>query len=761
MLNRLSAQIASGLLVFLLFGFLGTVDVHGQTAVVRGFISDLGNGEPLEGVNVVLRGESFHGTVTNRDGVYVVSNFPAGEYVFQASYIGYVTYSDTLNLPPGITVTLSFALEPDQALLDEIVVEDEREGAANVTAGQQTIRPRDIELVPTPDVSGDLANYLTSLPGVVSTGDRGGQLFIRGGEPTQNLVLLDGIPIYQPFHVVGFFSAFPSDVISRAELFAGGYGSEFGGRLSSVLDVSSRNGNKQHLAGNISIAPFVSSATIEGPINQGSLSILASVRESVMKYGASNLIKEELPYRFGDRLVKLHANLSNKSTLGITGLSTYDRARIGGDLKGAVVGTETITDITWANQAIGLRYVMLPSALPMLAVLNLNVSQLDTESGPIGNPDRSVEVTQYTFSTDVSYSIGQNNYDWGIFANTYVLDSQLGGQYQNIDFSREYVTEVGAFLKAEVYVGNGLQLSPGGRLQAFPSKSKSFFEPRVRAVYIRGKNRLSGAAGLYHQEIIGLNDRRDIGNVFTAWTSSPKTQVPSAWHLLAGWQRSFTSSLDVSVEGYYKKLSDLYIAEWTALPRFTTNLQNADGVSAGLDIRMEVDRRRLYTLFSYGFAATEYDAKQRTIPIWFGAEAQTFNPPHDRRHQFTMLSRLRMRVFDVSLQWKFGSGLPYNQVLGFDSFIFMNGPVDLFQRPAVPRVIYDRPYSGRLPTYHRLDISIEREFELKAGANLRFNAGLINSYNRENLFYFDLFTLGRANQLPLVPSFGVKLEIGS
>ena len=91
----------------------------------------------------------------------------------------------------------------------------------------------------------------------------------------------------------------------------------------------------------------------------------------------------------------------------------------------------------------------------------------------------------------------------------------------------------------------------------------------------------------------------------------------------------------------------------------------------------------------------------------------------------------------------------------------MNGPVDLFQRPAVPRVIYDRPYSGRLPTYHRLDISIEREFELKAGANLRFNAGLINSYNRENLFYFDLFTLGRANQLPLVPSFGVKLEIGS
>ncbi|NND70154.1 MAG: TonB-dependent receptor [Rhodothermales bacterium] len=735
----------------------------GQNAIVRGFITDFDNGEPLEGVNVVLRGTTFHGSVSDRDGVYVVSQIPPGDYILEASYIGYETYSENLSLAAGITVTLSYALVPDLAFLDEIIVEDEApgEGAANVVAGQQTIRPRDIDLIPTPDVSGDLANYLTALPGVVSTGDRGGQLFIRGGEPTQNLVLLDGIPIYQPFHVVGFFSAFPSDVISRAELFAGGYGSEYGGRLSSVLDVSSRNGNKQDFGARLSIAPFVSTATLEGPLATGSVSFLASIRESVVENGVERVINQELPYRFGDRLAKLHAVLTNKSRISVTALSTYDRARIGEDLQGSIIDIDRTTNITWENRALGVRYVMLPSALPMLGRVNMSVSQLRTESGPIGDPDRLVSVTQYSTSADVSYSIGQSNYDWGIFTNTYTLDSQLGGQYQNIDFNREFVTEVGAYVKTVVYIGSGLQLSPGLRIQAFPSKAQTFYEPRLRAVYVQGPTRFSAAAGKYHQEIVGLNDRRDIGNVFTAWTASPRQDVPSAWHFIAGVQRSLNRSMEVSLEGYYKDMSNLFISEWTALPRFNTNLQNADGWSSGADLRFEIDKQVFYSLVSYGFSVTEYEAKQRTIPIWFGNESEIFNPPHDRRHQITVLSKLRTSLADLNVQWKFGSGLPYNQVLGFDGFIFMDGPVDLFERPAVPRVIYDRPYDGRLPTYHRLDVNLERTFNIGPNANLAVNAGVINTYNRDNLFYFDLFTLGRVNQLPFVPSLGLKLEVGS
>ena len=149
-------------------------------------------------------------------------------------------------------------------------------GAADVTAGLQRIQPQDIELVPAPDVSGDLANYLTTLPSVVTAGDQGGQLFIRGGEPSQNQVRLDGIPLYQPFHVIGFYSAFPSDIVSGVDFSAGGYGARYGGFLSSVLDVSARTGNKRAFQANGAASPFIVSFGAEGPIVQDYLSVMVS-----------------------------------------------------------------------------------------------------------------------------------------------------------------------------------------------------------------------------------------------------------------------------------------------------------------------------------------------------------------------------------------------------------------------------------------------------------------------------------------------------
>ena len=144
--------------------------------------------------------------------------------------------------------------QPSQEELGEVVVQAEG-GATRVQAGLQIVRPKDLDRIPTPDASGDLATYLQSLPGVVSTGDRGGQLFIRGGTPSQNLVLLDGLLIYQPFHIVGFFSAFPQDLISYVEVYAGGYNARYNGRISSVIDVSTQEGNKQFVEGAGSISP--------------------------------------------------------------------------------------------------------------------------------------------------------------------------------------------------------------------------------------------------------------------------------------------------------------------------------------------------------------------------------------------------------------------------------------------------------------------------------------------------------------------------
>ena len=144
-----------------------------------------------------------------------------GRQVLAASFLGFETHRDTLYLRAGERQNLTIELEPASLAFDEVVVTAEGQGQAVGAAGLQTITPKQIEMAPMPDISGDLIAYLQVLPGIMSPGDRGGQLFVRGGTPAQNLILLDGIPLFQPFHIVGFFSAFPSDIVRSANIYAG------------------------------------------------------------------------------------------------------------------------------------------------------------------------------------------------------------------------------------------------------------------------------------------------------------------------------------------------------------------------------------------------------------------------------------------------------------------------------------------------------------------------------------------------------------
>ncbi len=160
---------------------------------------------------------------------------------------------------------------------------------------------------------------------------------------------------------------------------------------------------------------------------------------------------------------------------------------------------------------------------------------------------------------------------------------------------------------------------------------------------------------------------------------------------------------------------------------------------------------------TYGLSSVRYNAMQASLETWFGSPEIEFRPPHDRRHQVNALGQVTLAGFELTARWNFGSGLPYNQVQGYDRFLLLNGDVDVAATPGVPRVIYDRPYGGVLPTYHRLDVSVERTFPFKGGA-FSTQAGAINLYDRTNLFALDVFTLEQTNQLPIVPYIGLKIE---
>ena len=743
--------------VFLVVAFfLPAGTISAQQATVRGFVKDIEDGQPLQGVNVILdnREGGFYGTVSDNDGIYTLSRIPPGRYIFQVSFIGYRTYQDTLLLRSGTIQNLNVDLAETDTELGEVYVEAERPGgAARVTAGLQSVRPQDIELVPAPDVSGDLATYLTTLPGIVSIGDRGGQFFVRGGEPSHNMVLIDGMYVHQPFHILGFYSAFPADIINRADVYAGGFGSQFNGRISSVIDVYTRNGNKRKFAGNVSLAPFVSAALIEGPIFQDKLSVIGSFRQSVIEQGAQQYISEDLPYNFGDAFFKAHSYISENHQLSFSMISTHDRGVLG-----EPTAERVLDEIRWDNQAFGARYLFLAGTKPFLGEILFSVSRMHSELGPDENPVRFSKFNSFNYAVNFTNFMGRTEWKYGVFARAPSLETQLGGLYQDLELGAGRRHKIGLYLEPDFHINAQLRARIGVITMMFTGeKINRFIEPRARIVWEKGSHEVSAAAGRYHQEVIGLADRRDATNIFTAWVSAPSEDITDAFHSVLGYRFHPNNSIEVSSEAFYKFFDNIFIAEWTAFPRFTSRMQRASGRAFGWDLRAEVRRPRFYGYLNYSLSSVEYSAKQASIPLWYGVESLEFRPPHDRRHQLNVLLSTSVANFDISTRWNFGSGLPYNQIIGFDGFVLLNGIRDIFDVRDDRRVIYERPYRGELPTYHRLDLSVERAFTWDRVA-LTLQAGIINVYNRRNLLSLDIFTLRRSDQLPIIPTLGIKVE---
>lgn len=735
-------------LVLVLCG-VGVMESAAQFATVRGRVTDAADAQPMPGATIVLenQGEARQvGTAADGNGYFVLSRIPPGSYLLRTSFVGYVERIDTLVLDFSEQHTLNLQLEADEAQMNEVVVVSEAgASAASAQAGFETIRPSALARIPTPGVSADLAGYLQTMPGVVTAGDRGGQLFVRGGTPTQNLILIDGIPVFQPFHIVGFYSAFPADIVAYADAYTSGFGARYGGRLSSVIDVATRNGNKQRVTGSASMAPFLSSVRIEVPFVPQRLSILASVRESVIERVSPDLLRQELPYRFGDLFVKAHAYLSRTSSLSLTALRTFD--------EGDVADTDGRPNrIRWSNEAYGGQLIYLPEEYPALAKISVYASSLDSRYDPFSAPEREALASTFGLEAGFIYYLGATELHTGLFGRSFGFEFDLGGGSRGQD--KEFVSEGGMYMDARIKLGRKWMIEPGLRMHSFPSRSQVVWEPRMRAEFrpggTEGGNVFSAAWGIYHQEIIGLYNARDVTDSFVAWTPSPENiNVPRAMHFLAGWRGRLPAGFTLNLEGYYKDLANLAFAEFDENRSQGVRVDPVYGEAMGMDTKIEAVRPAFYGAVSYGLAKVTYSSFE-----------QTFSPPHDRRHQVSALTRVSLRGYAVSLRWQFGSGLPFTQTAGFYNSVVVSAPEDAIRtRPGTPVLVTSEAlYAARLPAYHRLDLSAERRFEWKHFATT-LQAGAINVYNRANIFDYDVFAGQRVNQLPLIPSVGLKVEV--
>ena len=665
-----------------------------QFATVRGRVADGADAQPLPGAAVMVEeaaGEQV-GTATNGNGFFVLPRIPPGRYVLSATFVGYAPYTDTLELAFGDQRVLTITMAASEMALGEVTVETDVAERTSGTAGLVTVTPAELARVPTPGLSPDLVAYLRTQPGIVATGDQGGQLAIRGGTPTQNLVLLDGMPIYQPFHLVGFYSAFPADLVSYADVYAGGFPARYGGRISSAIDVATRNGNKRRVQGAASLAPFLGAVRLEGPVVPGKVSLLASVRESVIERVAPDLLGRALPYRFGDRFLKLHAFLTRTSSLALTALHTFDQGNLAGT-------ADAEARIRWRNQAYGGRFVYLPEDFAALFSVRFFISQLLSRYAPPGDAQRFADADEFGGEMGFTYFLGRAELQAAIFGRSERFAYDLGVPDQQRE---EFLTEGGFFLDLTADLPADVRLEPGLRFHTFPSRHQAFFEPRLRAAWAPGQHTFSAAWGIYHQEITGLYNLQDVSDVFVAWAPSLENEaVPRARHVILGWEGPLARGVRASIEGYQKTLSNMTFARYSLGDGRFVQLETTDGTAHGADVRLTWSRRGAFAALGYGLAGVWYE----------GPEGERFRPPHDRRHQADVQVRLTRGAFTAGVHWQIGSGLPFTQGRGFYDRVPLAMPDDAFRtRPGTTTLAPAAPYQGRLPAYHRLDVSLERRF---------------------------------------------------
>ncbi len=235
---------------------------------IRGFIYDEASGEPIMFANVILHTTTY-GSSTDVNGYFIINKIPEGNYTLKVTFLGY----DTLNIPVEVRenaiITKQLYLKESAITLKTIDISAKYQEARTETQTSLVkITPKDISQIPAIGGQPDLAQYLQVMPGVVFTGDQGGELYIRGGSPIQNKVLLDGVTVYKAFHSIGLFSVFETDIIRNADIYTGGFGAEYGGRISSVMDITTRDGNKQRYSGKVGLSTFGANLLLEGPIKK-------------------------------------------------------------------------------------------------------------------------------------------------------------------------------------------------------------------------------------------------------------------------------------------------------------------------------------------------------------------------------------------------------------------------------------------------------------------------------------------------------------
>jgi hypothetical protein len=726
-----------------------------QERAIRGLVLERGDSLPVAGARVEALGLSAV-AVSDSAGRFLLRGLPRRALRLRISAAGFVP--ETLAVSQDTdSVTVLLSRQPFQLAPLEIIGEisaarrrfEELAQPSTVTLEAEEVRRTPYVLEP------DVVRVVQLLPGTVARNDYSIGYNVRGGESDQNLVLLDGIPIFNPSHLGGLFSTFDPDAVRSADFLTGGFPAVYSGRLSSVLDVSLRPGRRDRLHGSGQISLLSSKLLLEGPLPKGA-SFLAGARRTYLDALVSAVSDETLPYYFADAIGRVDLPGGSGGHLALSAYWGRDAL----DLR-LVEPTESrdALDLAfdWGNHLLGVNWTRGLGA--WRAEVRASVSEFGSTLGLLPDVVRFrnrvlLRAGGVTLEPPASRAhrlvagLGVEHY-----RITYDLESPtLGTVFLS---SRFDPTVWAAFADYQWTPAPRVFLRPGLRLEHVPDANFTGLAPRIAFKgFLTPSFAVTGSAGRYYQPLHSIRDQEIPVTIYEFWVGAdPWIPVGRADHLVLGVEGWKGSEFQLTVEAYGKWYYNLQTQNQANDFRvrgdeFITTTGNA----WGLDVLLRRHAGRVRGWIAYSYSRAERNA-----------EGVKYPPGHDRRHTLNFVLQAPGPLgSEMGVRWGYGSPLPYTPFLGQWERLRYNPTDHAFEAPE-EQPIAGPINSARFPHYSRLDLGFRWSFR-KWGASWEPFLQVANLYNRRNVFLY-FFDYGNVpptrtglSQLPFLPTFGLEVR---
>jgi hypothetical protein len=764
----------------ILLFFLASIEIISQDrrSSISGFIYDSVSGEALIGTNILvfkdtldLKANPLYGTAANNFGYYVIPKLKTSTYYVIYRHIGYKTSIKEFMLTTGdANQNQNIQLTPENIKLDEVIVEGKK--IQKDVLSTIDIAPGLLTKLPTFSGEVDLFRMLQLLPGVNKASELSNGLYVRGGSPDQTLTLVDGAIVYNPSHIGNIASTFNSNAIRDVKLIKGAFPAEYGGRLSSVLDIKLKSGTKEKETGTIGLGVINSFFSFEGPL-KGSATYMIAGRW--MYYDAlqrSFYNNNSVPrYTFYDLNGKINYNISESSAFSLSTLYSSDKMYN--------PNTDDITyDIEWENLDVTLNWLQINSKS---LFLNSSLSYVNYEfSSKIGIGSNTVSSSSYFTnpkltdiifrqSAEVNWAMNQK-FKTGFELSFHNYDL-LYNEYFDVSYERDpYAgkninsTEAALFMQNESEFLNSFKTNIGGRLFYFSDRNLLAFEPRISLSYEMFDDFYIKSAAAIANQYLHLILRNDIALPTDLWYPATAIIEPSrSTQYVFGFDKYFNKDIfQASVETYYRNMKNLY--EFKNSPEINP-LNNSiedqfvkgEGEAYGVEVFFQKRKGNLQGWVGYTLSWT----KRKFNELNGG---KIFYPKYDRRHDLSFAA-----TYDLNNGLTFGATFSYATGLRYTlppgQFVF--DPIGVTGDSKV-LLNYADVNTSKFPPYHKLDLSINYKLKLK-NIDLNFFVNLYNVYNRKNAYAQYVITkqddegnsyteLKRISLFPFIPAAGLSIN---